>query len=206
MTKWHRLGKMFFQARRFGLFLLSLLLFSAMTSKVYGHRVYIFAWAEGDTVYTESYFPGKKRVKGGLIKVFDPSGVKILEGRTDDSGAFSFKIPKVVDLRLVLEAGMGHKTEYIFKAEEMNGRSSEPTTREEGADEHEIRSEIPGTDLENIRVVAEEAIENKLSPIRKQLARMERENKVSLRDILGGIGYILGLMGIALYFKSKKNK
>ena len=206
MTKWHRLDQKLFHARRFGLILLSLLLSSAMTSKVYGHKVYIFAWVEGDSVYTESYFPGKKKVKGGLIRVFDPSGAKLLEGRTDDKGAFSFKIPQKADLRLVLEASMGHKTETILKAEEMTGGSSEPTASKVGVNEPEGLAKTPAADLEKIKVVVEEAIENKLSPIRKQLARMEKEKKASLRDILGGIGYILGLMGIALYFKSKRKK
>ena len=194
------------RARRIGMVLLALFLYSTMRSEVYGHKVYIFAWTEGDTVYTESYFPGKKRVKGGLITVFDPSGAKLLEGRTDDSGAFSFKIPRKVDLRLVLDASMGHKTEAVLKAEEMTGGSSEPVLDELKAREPAGPIESKGADLERIKVVVEEAIEAKLGPIRKQLARMEKEKKASLTDILGGIGYILGLMGIGLYFKSRSKK
>jgi len=54
--------------------------------------------------------------------VFDLSGNKLLEGKTNDNGEFSFKIPKKADLRIVLEATMGHKTEYILKADEIPDR------------------------------------------------------------------------------------
>ena len=55
-------------------------------SSVFAHKVYLFAWVEGNTVSTESYFSGKKKVMGGPIKVFDPSPVtenpvQLLDGR-----------------------------------------------------------------------------------------------------------------------------
>ena len=59
------------------------LLFLALASTAFGHKVYLFAWVEGDTVYTESYSSGKKKVRGGLVKVFDPSGRKLLEGELE---------------------------------------------------------------------------------------------------------------------------
>lgn len=34
----------------------------------------------------------------------------------------------------------------------------------------------------------------------------ELKNSIRLRDILGGIGYILGLVGIAMYFKAKERR
>jgi len=58
------------------------------------HKVSIFAWVEGDTVYTQSKFSKGKRVKNSSVIVFDSDGNKLLEGKTDDKGEFSFKIPK----------------------------------------------------------------------------------------------------------------
>ena len=59
--------------------LFNILFLGAVASSAYGHKVYIFAWVEGDTVYTDSYFPDKRKVAGGKIEVFDPSGKKLLE-------------------------------------------------------------------------------------------------------------------------------
>jgi nickel transport protein len=48
----------------------------------------------------------------------------------------------------------------------------------------------------------EKALDKKLAPIMRTLAEMQ-EQKVRLTDVLGGIGYIIGLVGMAAYFKRK---
>jgi nickel transport protein len=48
----------------------------------------------------------------------------------------------------------------------------------------------------------EKALDKKLAPVLRMLAEMQ-EQKVRLTDVLGGIGYIIGLVGIAAYFKRK---
>jgi nickel transport protein len=58
------------------------------------HRVNVFAWVEGDTIYVECKFAGGKKVKSGKITVIDPQGVELLSGLTNDEGEFSFKIPR----------------------------------------------------------------------------------------------------------------
>lgn len=78
-------------------------------SDALAHKVTIFAWVEGDTVHTESKFSGGRRVKDGKVEVFDPAGTRLLEGRTNDNGEFSFKAPQVSDLKVLLTAGMGHQ-------------------------------------------------------------------------------------------------
>ena len=84
---------------------LVLLLFLGLTgpSPALAHKVYLFAWVEGDTVLVDAYFSKSKRVMGGKIEVMDSTGQKLLEGTTDDKGRFSFKIPKKDDLFIYAE-------------------------------------------------------------------------------------------------------
>lgn len=72
------------------------------------HKVSIFAWIAGDTVYTQSKFGGGKKVKGGQVIVFGPEGNQVLEGKTDENGDFSFKIPRGTGLKMVLKTLRGH--------------------------------------------------------------------------------------------------
>lgn len=84
------------------------------------HKVNIFAYVENGTVFTESYFPDGKKVEGGNIEVVDTSGKKLLEGKTDKEGLFSFPLPaKKEDLTIVIDASMGHKNSFILKKSEM---------------------------------------------------------------------------------------
>ncbi|MCU0605015.1 MAG: hypothetical protein MUC33_20405 [Desulfobacterales bacterium] len=48
----------------------------------------------------------------------------------------------------------------------------------------------------------EKALDKKLAPILRTLAEMQ-EPKIRLTDVLGGLGYIFGLMGVAAYFNSR---
>ena len=51
---------------------------------------------------------------------------------------------------------------------------------------------------EDLRAVVEQAVREQVRPLREQLEAYEE--KVRARDVIGGIGYILGAAGIAFYF------
>ena len=85
----------------------------------FAHKVNIFAYVEGNTVYTESYFPDGQPVAGGKVIVYDSSKSLLLEGKTDEEGLFSFPAPKVDDLTIVIEATMGHKNKFLLKKSEL---------------------------------------------------------------------------------------
>ena len=48
----------------------------------------------------------------------------------------------------------------------------------------------------------EKALDKKLAPVMRMLSEMH-EQKIRLTDVLGGLGYIFGLVGVAAYFKRK---
>lgn len=97
--------------------------------KVFAHKVNVFAYVEGGTIYTESYFPDGRKVEGGAIEVFNSTGKKLEEGVTDKDGIFTFNVPSKEDLKIVLNASLGHRTEYIINASEI---SKVPNKKEKG--------------------------------------------------------------------------
>jgi len=95
-------------------------MFLVFAAPAMAHKVNIFAYVEGDVVYTESYFPDGKMVENGTIEVLDASGNKLLEGKTDPDGHFFFPLPeKKEDLTIVINATMGHKNSYLLQKSEM---------------------------------------------------------------------------------------
>lgn len=111
MTRFHHLTTLFFVVC--GFLLLG-------TSLVFAHKVQIFAYVEKNEVFTESYFADGSPVKGGTIEAYTKDGSKVAEGKTDEKGTFSFALPKdPVGLKIVLDAGMGHRAEYILKKEDI---------------------------------------------------------------------------------------
>jgi nickel transport protein len=101
-------------------FLMTIVSFFLATGLAFAHKVQIFAYVEKGEVFTESYFADGSPVKAGKIEVYGKDGSKITEGSTDDKGAFAFPLPKdPVGVKIVIDAGMGHKAEYILKKEDV---------------------------------------------------------------------------------------
>lgn len=191
-----------------------------LAGNAHAHRVSVFAWVQGDTVHVESKFSGGKKVKGGRIVVTDSSGVELLTGKTNNSGKFSFKLPRRTDLKIILEAGMGHRAEWTVPVDDMESIAAEDKTPPEktmakrkpeitDARQHEKHASMPdhapaGPGLAEIEAVVEKALDKKLKPVLKMLAE-SGENGPTIRDIIGGIGYIIGLVGLATYLRYRKS-
>jgi nickel transport protein len=177
------------------------------------HRVNVFAWAEGGRVFVECKWPDGKRVHEGTIRVLDAGGAELLTGKTDQEGNFSFKIPKQEELKIVLEAGMGHRAEWTISKEDVAAAEKTVTKAPSASFQQPSKSEpAPAVSGEvasdsqplaaDIEQTLERVLDKKLAPILRMLAE-SREQGPKLSEVLGGIGYILGLVGIAAYFKRK---
>ncbi len=205
---------------------------ASFPAAAHAHKVNIFAYAEGGKVHTESYFADGARASGCRVTVEDLSGEVLLEGRTDKDGIFAFDIPAKEDLRIVLHASMGHKNDYVIKASELEaavpqkkissagGRETikkEPTAGKPGAvkkEQGQVKSTVkepekaenpPSLSAEEMRAIVDEAVEARLKPLYGMLSEMrEASEKPRLSEVIGGIGYIMGIMGVIAYFKSRK--
>ena len=193
------------------------------------HRVNIFAWTEGNEIVAECGFNGGNKVKQGQVVVFDAAtGAKLLEGRTDDFGVYRFPVSaegKAHGVRIVIKAGEGHQNEWTVEAAELAtiqpGTGAAPAASSAPASATAVAAapaaqapaspktdkapaqqaaNISASELQNI---VNTALDAKLGPIRKELAEM-RVARPGFSEIFGGIGWLVGLAGIALYFKGRR--
>ena len=186
--------------RALSLFMLSAVLL--MASPVHAHRVNIFAWVQGETVHGECAYPSGKPVAKGLVQVSDAALEEVLLTlSTDEQGLFSFPIPdealaKGMDLLLTLDAGVGHQSQWTIAAAEYGATTSVP-----GPDQAITPASTPSPATPDLEAL-DALLEKKLAPIRKSLAQMA-EDKVSISDIVGGLGWLIGLFGLLAWFKSR---
>ena len=194
---------------------IGLILMLLIGSNALAHKVNVFAYAEDGMVHTESYFSDGRKVIDSTVEVFDAKNNKLLlTGRTDKNGEFSFKIPQATGLRIVLTASMGHKNEYFLSEDEVRdaiGIAKVPEKSPPERVETEKMEELPETKTqvygERLEALMEQVVEKKTAPIMKKLLKIEEQmQKPSLRDIIGGLGYIVGLMGIGIYFRYKRKR
>nr|MBC8458430.1 hypothetical protein [Deltaproteobacteria bacterium] len=62
-----------------------------------------------------------------------------------------------------------------------------------------------GLSKEEIKGLIEESLDRKLRPIIKMMTESQSKGP-SVTEIIGGIGYIFGLMGVVIYFRNRKKK
>jgi nickel transport protein len=197
--------------------ILALLALVVFATPAWAHRVLIFAYAEGDTIHTESKFVPDTPVHQGTIKVIDKkTGKVLLTGKTDNQGKFSFKIPPAaaaqrMDLEIVVEAAMGHRGEWLLKAGSYLPGAKTPATvtpavipaPSPGAVPASPKAKAAKVNQQALEVTLNKALERQLAPINEKLTDLTI-HRTSLPDILGGIGYIVGLFGLWAYFQSKR--
>jgi nickel transport protein len=195
--------------------ILLILVMAAFTTPALAHRVLIFAYTEGDTIHTESKFVPNNPVRQGKIEVVDKkTGKVLLTGQTNDQGKFSFKIPPAaiaqkMDLEIVVEAAMGHRGSWLLKADSYlpgatPGKTAAPTPASPAA-AAAPRTKAANIDQQALEAALNKALERQLAPINEKLTDLTI-HRTTPTDIIGGIGYILGLFGLWAYFQSKREK
>jgi nickel transport protein len=176
---------------------LAVLLILLFAGPVFAHRITIIGWVEGDTVFTEGCFSGGTKPKNALIQVFDPDKNLLLEGKTDENGEFSFKVPSVVTLTVLINAGAGHQATCEISEEDIRAEAvliSSETGNEDLADEGAYISE------DMLRKIVSSEVNKQLKSFLNQINAATAHTEPSVTDILGGIGYIIGLVGLGTFF------
>lgn len=195
--------------RKICVVLLGLLLFPGATARA--HRVNIFAYVEKGEVIVECGYNRSKRVNHGQIEVRAAGSDEVLlRGETDDQGNFRFPVPAKAlesgaDLHIRLQAGEGHQNDWTVPAAEFMPVGGTPaptpaasTTPTPG----QIEQPASSVSRAELETVVNTALDAKLGPIKRMLLE-QTEAGPGLTEIVGGIGWIFGLVGVAAYFKGR---
>ncbi len=207
-----------------------LLFLSLFAVPAHAHKVNVFAWYDGSKVELEGYFSSGVKAMSSPVTVTDEAGKEVFRGKTDDKGRLSFVPPGKGKYHVVLKAGMGHMaetdvevdTEPAGKAGGVAAPATEKTLPQTQARDKSVE---PAGSVRGAAPVAsgaasvselqacvtphemEQILDQRLSPIRRELMILaEERDKIRMSDVISGFGYIMGLMGIALYISVKRKE
>ena len=197
--------------------ILALALTTLIHSAALAHRVNVFAYVDGGDIVVECSYSKSKRVNHGAIEVLDAaSGEVLLAGETDENGHFRFPVPEAAKaagngLRIVLRAGEGHQNDWVVEASEFMpapARAQEPVAPDTAgvstapAEATPAATAPAGLTRTDVEEVVNAALDARLAPIRRALLE-QTEQGPGMREIIGGIGWIFGLVGVAAYFRGR---
>jgi nickel transport protein len=180
-----------------------LFFFLFLSGIIFAHKINIFTYKEGNKIFVEGYFQDGSPTKNAVIEIYNEKAEKIIEGKTDLEGIFSFDIPDAKKIKVVLNADMGHRaeTEMELQKEEKKELKKEGTETQKENKRIEKVEIQKNFDEEIIKKIVEESVEKAINPVLKEIEKEKQKTRIF--DIIGGIGYIFGILGIYLYFKEK---
>jgi len=165
-----------------------------LAAPAHAHKLKVFATTEGARVLGSAYFAGGGVAAGIAVTVDGPAGETLFQGRTDESGRFAFDAARRVDHRISVDGGDGHFARFTVPAADL------PPTLPAGerGGVSEAAPAIPGVGAAVAPAAptcGEESLARQIRPLREQIEAWHE--KIWWHDVLGGLGYIVGLAGLA---------
>ncbi|MEJ2463762.1 MAG: hypothetical protein P8098_19340 [Candidatus Thiodiazotropha sp.] len=151
-----------------------LLICLLLSQPLFAHKLKVFATAEGERIVGQAYFVGG-----------DGAGV-------------------------VADSLDGHRAVWTLQADEFpsslpraEAAGSEPVPSVAGTVTESDATTVPTVPPQGVTEAAlERAVARQIRPLREALQGYEEQ--VRLRDIIGGIGYIVGLAGLGLWWGRRR--
>jgi nickel transport protein len=114
---------------------------------------------------------------GAKVEVFRPDGRLLTQGRLNDQGIFAFAFEKLEPLRVIVSAGAGHRKELTIPEVDLKAGLAAGTTEPS-------HSALTGT--------------SDPSP------HADRSSRVSPKDVLAGVGFLLALAAFVLSVRNAR--
>ncbi len=175
-------------------------------STAFAHRLNVFAYPSGSEICVEASFAGGNPAKNADIKIVDEQGKVVLTSKTSKDGKNCAAVPtdfKPVSLTVVVNAGEGHRNQWTIE------KSPSPA-----AIVPQAESKLPKSGVklfsqqemdEAIRAAKRDIEVTVIAPLRKQLAEAQLP-KTTFKDIIGGIGWLVGIAGLIAWFTSRRKQ
>lgn len=185
----------------------------------FAHKLKVFAFVAGDRIEGSTYFAGGGKARGAHIRIQDAQNNLLAELQPDSDGGFSYRVQAPVEHVVIASSADGHRAEWRIGAAELMagfpaGQDVMPSASDAGqpaldaASTQRHHASTAGRDAESRETLdrhtiaaIEQAVARQLHPLREQL--LAAQDRARLQDILGGIGYILGLTGLALWWHAR---
>ena len=187
--------------------LFSLLIFSFLSiycNDIAAHNVVGGVYANGADIEGEAGFSnGAMAHVGTVVKVSDQAGSPLGEVLIDEDGLFVFTATKRITHVFAINMGAGHLLKMQLPAEEL------PESLTSGVVTNDIAVKIAeqssyNTEQQITSLMLEKVLAKQIKPLRKEIQALKE--KSGLRDIIGGIGYIFGLLGLLALIRERKLK
>jgi len=159
------------------------------------HRLRVFATVEGGAIEGHAFFVGGGRPDGAAVR-FVRAGEVVHATTTDAEGAFAWRPEEPGPVTVVVDPGGGHTAEVTLGAERFGGAAASADALVSAAE-----ASAPNALDPDIEAALEAAVARQIRPLLE--AQAEAAGRIRFNDVMGGIGMIVGLAGVALWARTR---
>jgi nickel transport protein len=175
----------------------------------WAHRLQVFAYLDQGQIVVNASFSRNRPVAHGTVHATLADGTPIFQGTTDAKGVLRFPRPDMpAGERLVItvSGGPGHQGRWVMTPEDLGfaGQDSvaapgpPPPTGPTLVKEEQQQ-------VATIEPIVNRAVAREVAPLKAMMAR-HMESGPSWQNIIGGIGWIVGLAGLWSALSSRKKE
>ena len=177
------------------------------------HHLYVFAYVSGGDIVVKASFGHNRPAVGGEVSVKTGAGKLLFQGKTDGRGMLRFprpQLPPKETVKITVSDGPGHQGVWTMSPADLgNGTAAKKVPAEsKSAVQPVSHSSPPALSEEEQKYLARlvsEAVAREIEPLKAMMAR-QMESGPSLRNIIGGIGWLVGLGGLAAAWASRRKR
>lgn len=164
----------------------------------------MFASAIGTSIEGEAYFVGSGPAAGVDVTLTDADKKLLQSGKTGPDGHFALPASGAGDITVTVDAEDGHIAHFTIAGSDLDpspaatpavAAPAAPSTAGGSAPAVAAAPFVPMADLEI-------AVARKVAPLAAQIDALQ--SALRIQDIVGGIGYIVGIFGLVAFLKSRR--
>ncbi|MHC4887574.1 MAG: carboxypeptidase-like regulatory domain-containing protein [Planctomycetota bacterium] len=164
-------------------------------SPAMAHRISLFASVHGNEIHGYAFGADGNRIQGATVHIL-PAGGKEERVSTGESGRFVYRALRPVDHHLRLALKDGHETRFLVRGNEFGSGAME---------------QVRGRDTEAPVLLQGTSLQEEVRQLRVSVNRLREEQRLlaeekDFRDLIGGVGYLVGLAGIVAYLVSRRRR
>lgn len=174
------------------------------TAPALAHKLKVFATAIGAGVEGRVYFVGGGAALDVPVALTDSTGTVTATARTQSpDGSFVLTLPYRDDFTLTADAQDGHVAAFSLRSNRLS--DTLPSAPHAIVADAQSAAQAPappeasrGSNIDAI----EQAVARQIAPLADQVDTMQAT--IGVRDVVGGIGYILGIFGLWALFAGRR--
>ena len=181
-----------------------------LSPSAHAHKIHVFTVADGAEIRGTVYFSGGGKAEGIEVTAFDADGTILGSAITDENGEFSFTATAKADHVFKVETPDGHAASCTVSAAELpdtlpsSDEAAGPETAASAAAGQGHRAPAEADSSPAPLASQVELLRKQVTALRRQLDDFQERR--SFQDILGGIGYIIGIAGVAFYVMARRER